>query len=384
MNRPAGRLPATLLATLLAERRAIEVAIAGEQRFVAAEDAARYRDALGCAAADRPAPGVHRSGAAPARGARRPLRPDPRAVRRARARHSLRAVRSRGSPVPWPPSSSTAVSSVVSSAPTASAESGATSRSSASCVAARSPPCAGRSSRSSTATLAEFLPAWQGVGQHAARRRGARRDDRGACRRAARGVDAGGRRARRPRRRLPGVDARRAVHGGRRRVAGCRGHRLERRAGTPVLRRSDRPAGAELGARRSTRPGALHDTVRDLLAAGGASFWSQLRAGAIGPTDAELLAALWDLVWAGEVTNDSLAALRSMTTGKGGAARRPGGSAGRGARPRAAVAARPHRPGRRRRALEPRRPAARTAPNRHGVRPRHGDAARRAARRRHP
>ena len=55
--------------------------------------------------------------------------------------------------------------------------------------------------------------------------------------------------------------------------------------------------------------------MRDLLAAGGASFWAQLRAGAVGPTDAELLAALWDLVWAGEVTNDSLAALRSMTTG---------------------------------------------------------------------
>ena len=29
-------------------------------------------------------------------------------------------------------------------------------------------------------------------------------------------------------------------------------------------------------------------------------------------TDAELLAALWDLVWAGEVTNDSLAPLRSL------------------------------------------------------------------------
>jgi ATP-dependent Lhr-like helicase len=76
--------------------------------------------------------------------------------------------------------------------------------------------------------------------------------------------------------------------------------------------------------------GALHDTVRDLLAASGASFWSQLRSGAVGPTDAELLAALWDLVWAGEVTNDSLSALRAMTTGGGGAARRPGRGVGRG------------------------------------------------------
>ena len=37
------------LAELLAERRAVELRIAGEVRYVAVEDAARYRDALGCA-----------------------------------------------------------------------------------------------------------------------------------------------------------------------------------------------------------------------------------------------------------------------------------------------------------------------------------------------
>ncbi len=37
------------LADLLAERRAVELRIAGEVRYVAVEDAARYRDALGCA-----------------------------------------------------------------------------------------------------------------------------------------------------------------------------------------------------------------------------------------------------------------------------------------------------------------------------------------------
>ncbi|MCU1504226.1 MAG: putative ATP-dependent helicase, partial [Ilumatobacteraceae bacterium] len=36
------------IADLVRERRAIEVAVAGEQRVIAAEDAARYRDALGC------------------------------------------------------------------------------------------------------------------------------------------------------------------------------------------------------------------------------------------------------------------------------------------------------------------------------------------------
>jgi ATP-dependent Lhr-like helicase len=57
--------------------------------------------------------------------------------------------------------------------------------------------------------------------------------------------------------------------------------------------------------------GALADAIREHLAARGASFWAQLRGAAPAATDAELLAALWDLVWAGEVTNDSLAAVRA-------------------------------------------------------------------------
>ena len=69
--------------------------------------------------------------------------------------------------------------------------------------------------------------------------------------------------------------------------------------------------------------GAVHDAIRTLLAQRGASFWAQLRAAAPGATEAETLAALWDLVWAGEVTNDSLTPLRAMLTGgaKAGASR---------------------------------------------------------------
>ena len=44
-----------------------------------------------------------------------------------------------------------------------------------------------------------------------------------------------------------------------------------------------------------------------------------------GATDVELLTALWDLVWAGEVTNDSLAPLRSFVSGA--TAKRAGGAA---------------------------------------------------------
>jgi ATP-dependent helicase Lhr and Lhr-like helicase len=77
--------------------------------------------------------------------------------------------------------------------------------------------------------------------------------------------------------------------------------------------------------------GAIHDDIRALLATRGASFWNQLRSAAPSATDAELLAALWDLVWAGEVTNDTFAALRSYVSG-GGA--RPSGRAGTRSRPR--------------------------------------------------
>ena len=64
--------------------------------------------------------------------------------------------------------------------------------------------------------------------------------------------------------------------------------------------------------------GALHDAIREHLATRGATFWNGIRtAGGGDATDTELLAALWDLVWAGEVTNDSLAPLRTMLASKG-------------------------------------------------------------------
>ena len=65
--------------------------------------------------------------------------------------------------------------------------------------------------------------------------------------------------------------------------------------------------------------GAVHDALRNRLRDRGASFWGDLVAAAQAasvPYDAEtVLAALWDLVWAGEVTNDSLAPLRARIAG---------------------------------------------------------------------
>ena len=55
--------------------------------------------------------------------------------------------------------------------------------------------------------------------------------------------------------------------------------------------------------------GSAHSSIRAALG-GGARFWADLLASTeLEPTEA--LAALWDLVWAGEVTNDSWAPLRA-------------------------------------------------------------------------
>jgi len=48
------------------------------------------------------------------------------------------------------------------------------------------------------------------------------------------------------------------------------------------------------------------------LAHGGALFFRQIAAAVDGVTDAELLLGLWELVWAGRVTNDTLAPLREL------------------------------------------------------------------------
>ena len=47
MRRCSGSESAEWLTALAAERRAVEVRIAGEERWIAVEDVARYRDAVG-------------------------------------------------------------------------------------------------------------------------------------------------------------------------------------------------------------------------------------------------------------------------------------------------------------------------------------------------
>jgi len=62
----------------------------------------------------------------------------------------------------------------------------------------------------------------------------------------------------------------------------------------------------------SARPdGVEHDRLRAVLSSRGACFFRELA----GADDKASLDALWDLVWAGEVTNDSFAALRAFLHG---------------------------------------------------------------------
>ncbi len=97
-----------------------------------------------------------------------------------------------------------------------------------------------------------------------------------------------------------------------------RGSVLARSA--PLVPLDDRPSGDE------------HDRLRTVLSGGGARFFRDL--GAVGVDERVTLDALWDLVWAGEVTNDAFAPVRFLSAKKrtSGTGRR-GGAGARG-RPR--------------------------------------------------
>jgi len=97
------------------------------------------------------------------------------------------------------------------------------------------------------------------------------------------------------------------------------------RPGREILR----PPWSADGVERPSEP--RHVAIREHLAARGASFYRELFTAARGTSDREVLDALWDLVWAGEVTNDTFAPLRALRwkrSGSGGA-RRGGGRPGR-------------------------------------------------------
>src|SRR5204863_8386573 len=80
------------------------------------------------------------------------------------------------------------------------------------------------------------------------------------------------------------------------------------RPGRELLRGTAAAAGDE-----AARPeGRRHEQIRAHLASRGASFYRELSVAAGGGSDREILDALWDLGWAGEVSNDSFAPLRAL------------------------------------------------------------------------
>ncbi len=88
---------------------------------------------------------------------------------------------------------------------------------------------------------------------------------------------------------------------------------------------------------RDDEPGPVGAALLGHLAGRGASFWPELVAAAAGAGggygEGDVLDALWDLVWAGQVTNDSLAPVRALGRARRGAAR-PARGARRASRPR--------------------------------------------------
>jgi ATP-dependent Lhr-like helicase len=108
---------------------------------------------------------------------------------------------------------------------------------------------------------------------------------------------------------------------------------LGRDDGRVVLHRPGRelllPGGGPDAGAKPESP--LHDAIREHLATRGASFFRALQAGtavAGGFAERDVLDALWDLVWAGEVTNDTFAPLRALRW------KRPTRSTARGRAPR--------------------------------------------------
>ncbi len=95
------------------------------------------------------------------------------------------------------------------------------------------------------------------------------------------------------------------------------------RPGREILR----PIGPPDGVEPPAEP--RHAAIREHLASRGASFYRELFTAARGDSDREVLDALWDLVWAGEVTNDTFAPLRALRWKRTASGGRRGGGRGR-------------------------------------------------------
>ena len=160
-----GEYDPALAEPLLAERRAVIVRIAGEERLIAAEDAGRYRDALGVMPPSGLPDCVPRRRPGVAASARAALCEGSRPVHDARRR---RALRPRGRRHPRASSRRTSSSCAASCGPAAASASGAIPTCCAACAARRWPRCGARSRRSTRRRSRASCP--RGTGSTGARR----------------------------------------------------------------------------------------------------------------------------------------------------------------------------------------------------------------------
>ena len=324
-----GRVEAALmLAELAASRRAVRARIAGEERWIAMEDVARYRDGVGVAAP----PGVPAAFLAPVAGALDGL--------------LARWARTHGPFTPVEPASRWGLPvGVVADALARLVAAG-------SLLAGEFRPGGAERElcdpevlrilrRRSLASLrrevepvdpvvlGRFLPAWQGVAASAASATvpgsGAATPLRGsaALERLADVVDQLSglpipasvlERDVLPAR-VPGYQPRLLDElGAMGEVAWVGRGSLGRDDGRVVLYRPGREVLRPLGLPDGvTAPASdLHERLRAHLRRRGACFYRELFAAAGGRSDREVLDALWDLVWAGEVTNDTFSPLRAL------------------------------------------------------------------------
>ena len=342
----AERPPTPWLAELAAARRAVRTRIAGDERWIAIEDVARYRDGVGVT----PPVGVPEAFLGPAAGALDGLlarwarthgpflTPEPARrwglpVRDRRGRAGA-AARGRHDPARRVPAGRRGARMVrpgrAAAAPPALAG------------AAAPRGRAGRPGRARPlpAGLARRRPGHRPGCRAAAvprlgRARAAGRGRRPAGRRGHPGVGPGARRPAGTGPGLPAAAARRARGDGRGGLGRARQPGPRRRPdralpagprGAPAGRARRRNDDRRPPVRRAPRPDprASRRARRELLS-------RAIHAAAGGGSDREMLDALWDLVWAGEVTNDTFAPLRALRwkrpPGNGAGARR-GGRAG--------------------------------------------------------
>ncbi len=272
-----------------------------------------WRDALGSALPVGIPHRLPRAGSRSARRPRRPLCPEPTAPS---SRTTSPRASASGSPSPAPLSSdskgrggSRAGSSSRPRPPTAGARaSGATRKCCAGCECARSRPFAGQRRAGRARCVRALLPAWQ----HLTAPRGPRR-------RRARDRAAGGSASSRERvgvthpplarERLHARDARRADRERRGRLVGPR--HPPGRDGWIALHPAE-AAPVTLADTEEIAAEGLETRLLAALSSGGAFFSSQLRGLVDAENEQSVTEGLWNLAWAGRVTNDTFAPVRAL------------------------------------------------------------------------